>query len=154
MLETYTITKQEVLQALLTEPLDPGVFFQSFSGQDDGAGCKVCAVGAVLRQIRAGYFDDQDAQFACEERYFMGQVPASNNFLSLLSIEFEEAGDYLFYGSSEVASEQEAEDILRAHIYGVALAACPPVLTIKLKPRDRERERAAIRRQYSQFGSF
>ena len=150
MTERYKITKQEVLQALLTEPLNPGTFFEAPYATDI-KGCKVCAVGAILRNIKAYYFDEKDAIFACEKAYTIGQYPATNNFLSLLSIEFEEAGEYLLYGYEHEFAEQELWDILRAHIYGVALAECPEVLTVEVPLRRIEREK--IKRQAMRWAS-
>lgn len=44
------VTKEQIIEAIKTEPLVPGRWVQSL---DDGNECGVCAVGAVLR--RAGY---------------------------------------------------------------------------------------------------
>lgn len=85
----YRISKKKVLQAITTETLTANTFFDSGS-VDDGE-CAVCAVGAVLRNTKRNTFSTRDAIDICGYRYGACQEPLHNNFMSLLSIEFERA---------------------------------------------------------------
>ena len=44
------VTKEQILDAIMTEPLKPGSWFSVYSGTADPQLCPVCAVGAVLRK--------------------------------------------------------------------------------------------------------
>lgn len=49
-MKTYTITKKQVIKALETEPiLQAGKFFHTYEEENKKI-CKVCVVGAVIRQ--------------------------------------------------------------------------------------------------------
>lgn len=107
----YKITKKKVIEAILTEPLGSGHFFLNF--RDDGK-CKVCAVGAILRATKKDHFDSNNAFEATNGTANYEK----NNFLSILSCEFE---DYMQDFDSTI-------DEARLHCLNVIEAFCPEVL--------------------------
>lgn len=45
----FTVQKEQVIKALMTEPLMPGSFtWPAFEGYNSGYGCPVCAVGSIF----------------------------------------------------------------------------------------------------------
>lgn len=102
-MKTLNLTKNQVIKALKTEPLRAGAFFNtekrdSFS--DTPAECRVCAVGAVLRNSLGKKIlkESNDSQLGdLAEGYCQGQYIDYNsqellkekNYLGALSNYFE-----------------------------------------------------------------
>lgn len=106
-----TISKQQIIKALTTEPLEAGSFFQYESGCNDKGvtlkNCQVCAVGAVLRSsgvvdMRSGLQRlSQRAKTLCRDLFIWeastysssrGAINAElrgGNYLGALSMYFE-----------------------------------------------------------------
>lgn len=97
-----TISKSEIIKALQTEPLQPGVFVEYVYVADTcnistDPSCNVCAVGAVLR--RAGYTNDaiikagrelSNAGFVCQGNVAQINEELKNRqYLNALSVKFE-----------------------------------------------------------------
>jgi hypothetical protein len=79
------IYKDDIIEALETEPL-------TFGTWQDTLGCRVCAVGAVLRNC--GYGVDRDAMknicaAVTEMQYFDDDLAPRGNWMSALSIVWE-----------------------------------------------------------------
>lgn len=122
----YKISKKKVIEAILTEPLKPGTFFSNELQADDGK-CPVCAVGAVLRKTKAKTFNRRHAEASTDYSYVSCDVGMSyfgDNFLSILSTEYETAGN----------SMHENEDVYlpRFHALMVAEGMCPDVLEFEV----------------------
>ncbi len=128
----YKISKKKVIQAIVTEPLAPGRFFDSleYKGKDDGK-CSVCAVGAVLRNTKKRKFSSYDAELACEEYYtgdYVTEAYETDNFLSILSSEFEFSSSKY---NPELSNEEEL-NLDRFHALMVAEGMCPDVLEFEV----------------------
>ena len=143
----YKITKKKVLQAIATEPLRANTFFGN--RDDDNSNCAVCAVGAILRNTRRNKFSSIDAMTACEYRYAAGHKPRRDNFLSILSIEFERAHNKVFNRlcdeytkkhtwnklpspSTYSRFRKQSIELARMHAYSVAEAMCPNILEFEV----------------------
>lgn len=124
----YKISKAKVIEAICTEPLSSGNFFSlvhsSMSDIDDGK-CSVCAIGAILRKTKPKTFSSTDAMWVTDHVYISDFICAAyedNNFLSILSCEYEEF----------CLNHPHDKDEQRFHALMVAEAFCPDVLEFEV----------------------
>lgn len=124
----YQIKKKQVLEAIASEPLAPGMFIDV----DRNPNCNVCAVGAVLRSELGKKLTSDHGYAVCTDGYSVKSdlelkgIYQSENFLSILSCEFETA-----------AHETEDDmDFCRFHALMVAEGMCPDTLEFEIKKDD------------------
>lgn len=120
----YTISKDKVIEAICTEPLENGAFFSGYD-VDDGK-CTVCAVGAILRNTKSRLFDMNSAISVTQSMIgpsSLSNAYESGNFLSILSCEYED------FCSEDM---QDKKDEQRFHALMVAEAFCPDVLEFEV----------------------
>lgn len=129
----YKISKKKVIEALLTEPLGAGSFFDSPSDtwtKDDGK-CGVCAVGAILRAVKPKFFNISQGYRVTNENCSGFEASRdrawdSSNFMAILSTEFE-------YAAMENAAEDYGnKDFDRFHAIMIAEGMCPDVLEFEV----------------------
>lgn len=123
----YQIKKKKVIEAILTEPLMAGEFFGG-SYLDNGE-CSVCAVGAILRATKSGAFGGCDAESVTGYLFSAAAIVEaweSENFMSILSCEFETAGLGLDIGT------YQDENLPRFHALMIAEGMCPDVLEFEV----------------------
>lgn len=120
----YQIKKEQVLEAIASEPLAPGMFIDV----DRDLSCNVCAVGSILRSELGKKLTSDHGYSVCTAGYSvksdkeMKDVYESNNFLSILSCEFETA-----------ARETDDDmDFSRFHALMVAEGMCPKELKFEI----------------------
>lgn len=120
-MKKYKVTKKQIIEAILTEPLKAGQWFQRNNEaleKDDGM-CEVCAVGAILRNVKrkatAGDAFRVTNHLAMpqhlEYAYDLG------NFMSILSTEFE--------SFTRINNMNGDEPEVRMHLLNVIEAHCP-----------------------------
>ena len=116
------LTKDQVIETILTEPLRSNRFFHTDALRDDGE-CEVCAIGSLLRKT-GRVFNYRQAWRLCDYTSAASEIDSAykKNFFAILSCEFE----------AFCASENHVghEDIVRFHLLNVIEAFCPELLEI------------------------
>lgn len=130
----YQLTKEEVFEAILTEPvLQGGKFYKREWNKKDGTRgkhCAACALGAVALRMRrsdAGYlgwleFSSMTNSLFSEDD--LHEAYKIGNFASILSCEFETAWSDIEFNRNE--------DLARFHALMIVEAMCPDVLEFKI----------------------
>lgn len=149
-MKQITITKKQIIQAILKEKLAPKAWIHTSITQPDGTRkdvdrktCPVCAVGSVLRGV-LGDVQSYVARRNCN--YFLGNAADTawhgTNFLSILSTEFEAAGNELMADSGmfedtrdemfyEYWNHPQMQNLLRMLCLNVIEAACPEQIKVE-----------------------
>lgn len=156
--KTYRITKEEVVAALMTENLRPGQWYKDgYELTPDDEDCPACAVGAILRNTDCcvGLANSEIASDVCSNNFghddtakawnVFNRNPSGNNFLAVLSAEFERIGfdlgvesETLFDdetgGFVDKTKAQMTADLeqCRMHALSIVEAHCPKVLEFEV----------------------
>ena len=131
-MKTYKVTKQQIIDAVIEEPLIHGHFFSTDSDISYKT-CGVCAVGAVLRRAdKKRMFTVSDGESVTEDRYAycdLNLAELSENFLAILSSQHEYFAN-MFNSNEDICAELDGElediDLQRLHLLSVIEAFCPP----------------------------
>lgn len=137
MHKTYSVTKKQIIEAVLTEPLIANQFVDFLTSKNEK--CSVCAVGAVLR--KAGLNNNQIFENAakitkydfCERSFMEGKDLDTDNFLSILSMHHEYFAQYV---NQSFYRDPEAMDLQRMHLLNVIEAFCPEVVTFMIEEKN------------------
>lgn len=92
------VTKEEIIEAIETEPLRAGSWFYDYDHTTNFETCSVCAVGAVLRRAGLKERDELDIDLeVCNDEYFglykLKDALSCGNFMGALSIKFEDLSE-------------------------------------------------------------
>lgn len=132
-MKTYSISKEEIIKAVIEEPLTVGTFFRSDERNDDGK-CSVCAVGAVLRRVKPKAFGTDSANNITEWNgsfLYIDDAEKSNNFLAILSSHHEYF--YHHFNRNLFAHNDIIDhDLQILHLLSVIEAFCPETVTFKI----------------------
>ena len=138
-MRTLKVTKDQVFDALATEPLQPGQFFRNnLDEEPQWETCKVCAVGAIMR--KAGVFSDSVNEIQTEllanmgcasdscdpDDPFLSNTLSSQEFLAELSQHFEYYADNYLDDLSD-----DVDYNVRTFCLFFTEAFCPDVLEIE-----------------------
>lgn len=137
-MKTFKITKDEVKHALITEPLKAGTFFHTKEDSrwvPENGKCSVCAVGAILRNTRDKFFNSDDGFNVTGYLCGASSIDAAydfNNFMSILSCEFEAASNIKGQSKEHYIDDTERidsdSDDMRMFLLFLTEAFCPDVL--------------------------
>lgn len=134
----YKVTKKQIIEAVMTEPLVAGMFFATAGGDRELTTCPVCAVGAVLRKTVQPdnlnlHFSGRLATNAMYNADDLDDAYESRNFLAILSTEHEAFAEQFNSIPDDGIAETELinVDLQRLHLLNVIEAFCPAVVTFE-----------------------
>lgn len=137
----YVVTKKQIIEAVLTEPLIYNRFVHDISmSTNENPDCGVCAVGAVLRKaglknrdILNNAMTITKLTFSSEDLEYDLDVD-NNNFLSILSMHHEYFASR--YNSKLRNYELKDVNLQRMHLLSVIEAFCPEVVTFEIVEKE------------------
>jgi hypothetical protein len=132
----YKVTKQQIIDAVLTEPLTFGKYID-FDRMNDST-CQVCAVGAVLRKVGFSnndiYNKSYDVTNGIATTDQLDLADKNNNFLQILSTHHE------YFATTENSKWEDHfdekildDDLQRLHLLNVIEAFCPDFVEFEVK---------------------
>lgn len=135
----YRITKKQIIEAVTTEPLTHGIFFENKRAAKT---CPVCAVGAVLRKVdrnNCSFFSSSITGFNVTDNMYasdhLWDAEHSDNFLAILSTHHETFADEhnCSYNMKTGTYKLVDMDLQRLHLLNVIEAFCPPVVEFEVE---------------------
>lgn len=133
-MKKYKVTKKQIIQAIISEPLTFNKFFDIWKTGSNRRNCSVCAVGAVLRTAikkdwilaTANPFEATDFICSAED---LDYALDADNFLSILSSHHEYfAENFNCEYDDELKQQIKNMDLQRLHLLNVIEAFCPKVV--------------------------